>query len=134
LAAIEKLGVDDDLPMLAGGTMTDGANIVLGTGTGTQIGTAASQKLGFWGATPGIQPSGASQAAIGALTVATLTDSTGGTASTTLASISDTPTKNAIASLAAQHANAITDLTSLKTLLNQIRSDLVARGILKGSA
>jgi hypothetical protein len=32
-------------------------NFVLGTGTGTEIGTAANQKLGFWGATPVVQES-----------------------------------------------------------------------------
>jgi hypothetical protein len=44
----------DALPYLplSGGTLGDGANIALGTTTGTQIGTASSQKLGFWGATP----------------------------------------------------------------------------------
>jgi hypothetical protein len=35
--------------------MSDGANMVFGTTTGTQIGTAASQKLGFYGKTPVIQ-------------------------------------------------------------------------------
>lgn len=43
---------------LAGGTMTDGANIVVGTSTGTKIGTATSQKLGFYNSTPVIQQSG----------------------------------------------------------------------------
>lgn len=37
-------------------TLGEGDNIVLGTSTGTQIGTAASQMLGFYGATPIIQP------------------------------------------------------------------------------
>ena len=41
---------------LAGGTLADGANVVLGTSTGTQIGTATSQKLGFFGKTPAVQP------------------------------------------------------------------------------
>lgn len=40
---------------LAGGTLTDGANIALGTTTGTQIGTATTQKLAFFGATPVVQ-------------------------------------------------------------------------------
>lgn len=40
---------------LAGGTMTDGANIAVGTTTGTKIGTSTSQKLGFFNATPIIQ-------------------------------------------------------------------------------
>jgi parallel beta-helix repeat protein len=38
-------------------TMTDAKNIVLGSTTGTKIGTATTQKLGFYNATPVIQPS-----------------------------------------------------------------------------
>ncbi|MDE2101004.1 MAG: hypothetical protein KGL39_27405 [Patescibacteria group bacterium] len=41
---------------LAGGTLTDGANIALGSTTGTKLGTASTQKLGFFGATPVVQP------------------------------------------------------------------------------
>lgn len=37
-------------------TISDAINIVLNTTTGTKIGTATSQKLGFWNATPVIQP------------------------------------------------------------------------------
>jgi hypothetical protein len=39
----------------AGLTISEGENIALGTTTGTQIGTAASQKLGFYGKTPVVQ-------------------------------------------------------------------------------
>lgn len=42
--------------------MVDG-NLVLGTTTGTKIGTATSQKLGFWNATPVVQPTTAVVAA-----------------------------------------------------------------------
>lgn len=39
-------------------TLASGANWVLdGAGSGTKLGTAASQKLGFWNATPVIQQS-----------------------------------------------------------------------------
>lgn len=38
-------------------TITDAKNIVINTTTGTKIGTAASQKIGLWGATPVIQQS-----------------------------------------------------------------------------
>jgi hypothetical protein len=38
------------------GSIVDGVNWTFGTSTGTQIGTATSQKLGFYGATPVIQP------------------------------------------------------------------------------
>lgn len=37
--------------------MSEGANVSAGTTTGTRIGTAATQKLGFWNATPVVQPS-----------------------------------------------------------------------------
>ena len=38
------------------GSFADGVNLTFGTSTGTQIGTAASQKLGFFGKTPVVQP------------------------------------------------------------------------------
>ncbi|WP_165221961.1 hypothetical protein [Aquisphaera insulae] len=41
---------------LAGGTLVDGAGLTLGATTGTQIGTASGQKLGFWGAAPVVRP------------------------------------------------------------------------------
>lgn len=47
----------------AGGTITDGGNIALGETTGTQIGTASTQKLGFLGATPIVRASTPSAAA-----------------------------------------------------------------------
>src|SRR5208282_448460 len=36
-------------------TIADAGNVVLGSTTGTQIGTATTQKLGFYGATPVVQ-------------------------------------------------------------------------------
>ncbi|MBI1856896.1 hypothetical protein HY003_01905 [Candidatus Saccharibacteria bacterium] len=36
-------------------TMSDAKNLILGTGTGTKIGTATTQKLGFYNATPIVQ-------------------------------------------------------------------------------
>lgn len=38
-------------------TMAEGANLVAGTTTGTKIGTATTQKLGFYNATPVVRPS-----------------------------------------------------------------------------
>jgi hypothetical protein len=38
------------------GSFVDGVNLAVGTTTGTQIGTASSQKLGFFGKTPIVQP------------------------------------------------------------------------------
>lgn len=37
-------------------TLADAINIVVNSTTGTQIATASSQKLGFWGKTPAVQP------------------------------------------------------------------------------
>ena len=39
-------------------TLADTVNIVLNTTTGTKIGTATSQKLGFFNATPVVQQTG----------------------------------------------------------------------------
>ena len=47
-----------DSPTFAGLTISDTGNIVLATGTGTKIGTATGQKLGFYNATPVIQQAG----------------------------------------------------------------------------
>lgn len=42
--------------IVAGLTMTDAKNIVVGSTTGTKIGTATTQKIGFFNATPVVQP------------------------------------------------------------------------------
>jgi hypothetical protein len=47
-------------PVLGGASVTDATNIVLGTTTGTQIGTGSTQKIGFFGATPVAQQAAAS--------------------------------------------------------------------------
>jgi len=49
----------------AGGNITiaDTKNIIVNATTGTQVGTATTQKLGFWGAAPIVQPASADQAA-----------------------------------------------------------------------
>lgn len=44
-------------------TLDDNRQIVLGTTTGTKLGTTSSQKLGFWNATPIVQPTTAVAAA-----------------------------------------------------------------------
>lgn len=38
------------------GSIADGANFTFGTTTGTEIGTGATQKIGFYGASPIVQP------------------------------------------------------------------------------
>jgi len=84
----------------------EGINIGVGTSTGTKIGLSTSGKLGFFGATPIIQPSGSAQAAAPA----------GGTG--TAAGGWDT----------AAHRN------SAIATINALRQALVDLGIIKGSA
>lgn len=124
-------------------TMPDAGNVVTNGTTGTKIGTATTQKIGFWNATPIVQPAGAGQAAAAAATQETLTDSTGGTASTTLAAITAgaeyaqadaTAIKNALASLAARLAEVKADIAAEKVLTAALRTALVNAGIIKGAA
>lgn len=115
-------------------TFDEAKNLIVGTTTGSKIGTSVSQKLGFWNATPVIQQASANQAALTAQSQTSLTDNSGGSASTTLASISDTATKNAVASLAAELALIKTDVAGIYTLLTAMRTALVNTGMMKGAA
>jgi hypothetical protein len=99
------------------GSLTLGNNdVVAGTGAGTKIATATSQKLGFYNATPIVQPAAANQAA--------LTNSTGGTADGTLAAVSGT----------GDDTDINNNFTELHVLLNEIRTALVNLGLIKGAA
>lgn len=90
-------------------TFANSVNLAFNTLTGSQIATATSQKIGFWGKTPIIQPASANQAAL-SLDV----DVTG----------LDTVDKAAIN----------TNFTNIQTLVNQLRTDLVNAGLIKGAA
>jgi hypothetical protein len=58
---------------LSGGPLlADGQNFSVGTSTGSIIAAGASQKLGFWGKTPVVQPSGTAAAATDLATALTL--------------------------------------------------------------
>lgn len=84
---------------------------------GNNLGQSATDKVGFYGVTPVVQPTAAAQAAV--------TDSSGGTAAaatgilTITATYNSTIIANAIATIAAQ--------------TNAIRTALVNTGIMKGS-
>jgi hypothetical protein len=128
---------------LKGDCVRAAKNNALDASVGTKIGTNANQLLGFWNATPVAQPAAAAQAAAAAQTQGTLTDSTGGSASTTLAAITAgaaydqadlTAIKNAIASMAAQLALIKTDVANIKTLQDATRTALVDTGLIKGAA
>ena len=82
----------------------DGRNIQFGLTTGTKFGTSTSQKIGFYNTTPVIQPVGASQAAVS------------GTADATYS------------------ANEVTLINDIVTLVNALRTALVAEGLIKGAA
>lgn len=97
-------------------TPLDGAIVSTGTTTGYQLGSAASDKLAFWGKTPIVQPSGANQGA--------LTDSTTGTAGFTLSDV------GIVFSQAAINSN----FASLARLVDNIRTALVNTGVFKGAA
>lgn len=46
-------------------TIADGNNVIINTTIGTKLGTGATQKLGFWNATPVVQPTAVADAAGG---------------------------------------------------------------------
>jgi hypothetical protein len=100
-------------------SLSDSVSVATGTSSGTRIGTATSQKIGFWNATPVVQPASAVQAAI--------TDSTGGTS--TGATLVNVDTAG-VADVAKVNSN----FAVLVALVNQLRSDMVSVGLIKGSA
>lgn len=96
-----------DIPaptIVASTTLAEGANLATGTATGSQIATSASQKLGFYGTTPIVQRTSASQAAV-------------------------VTTPAALVSYGYTQSQA----DGIVTLLNEIRAALVAVGLIKGS-
>lgn len=115
-------------------------NLITDTTTGTKIGTATTQKLGFWNATPIVQPSAFTQTfstaskTHAALTSATLTDSTTGTADTTVADVGaafdQTTLNNNFADIIAQVNALRVDVDNTKQVLNAVIDDGQAVGLL----
>jgi hypothetical protein len=120
----------------AGVTITD-VDIVLGTTTGTKIGTATSQKLGFYNATPIVQPSAYTQTYATAdkthanPTAAALTVTDGaGTNDGTIGAITDNAsTIAAVQELADQINKLVADQADTKQLINSIIDDLQTLGL-----
>lgn len=124
-------------------TMGDADNIVVNATTGTKIGTATTQKIGFYNATPVVQPSAYTQTFAtankthAARTAVALTDNTAGTANTTLQALADGTTyandvaaiRNNFADLAASNNAIIVDLADTAELLNSVIDDLQALGL-----
>lgn len=80
-----------------------------GTDPSIKILSSTAHKLGFWNATPIVQPASANQAAL--------------SLDVTLTGV-DTIDRGAVE----------TNFSSIQTLVNQLRSDLVSAGLIKGSA
>ena len=114
--------------------ITDAKNIVLGTTTGTKIGTSASQKLGFFNVTPVVRPAAFTQTY--STTTGTHANVTA-TAPATTAAVTTASGRYGYASLT--QANAITvgltaniaDVLVVKKVLNKIIDDLQALGLLQ---
>ena len=109
LGLLAASGTDTTFYKDADQTLTDGVDISVGTSSGTKIGTAVGQKIGFWNVTPVIQPTSGDQAVIGAFEA-----------------IGNTATTNASSSIT-------NNFNTVKTLVNRLRLDLIAVGIIKGS-
>ncbi len=138
-----------NLSVRAGAKDGAGTNGILALGdTNTSAVTVAASgtKIGAFGVTPVVRPTALTQTYATAATTlanntsATLTDSSTGAASTTIAVITQagtagsadiTPTKNAIASLTAQINALQADLLNTKQFLNQAVDQLQALGWLQ---
>lgn len=106
-------------------TILDGSNVVLGTGTGTKIGTATSQKLGFFDAAPVVQPADAAQAAV------TIVNEDGDIGSLTF---SATPTQGEVEALRDECEILADDVRNLAALVHALRTAGVNLGLWKGAA
>lgn len=98
-----------------------------GRSDGTVLGQSSSELVGFWGATPVVQPSGASQSAVSTATITAVSTATPitsgyGYSTTALAEAMQTAVND-----------TVTRVTALTTLVNQLRSDLVTAGIIAGA-
>lgn len=82
-----------------------------GNDDGTSLGQSTSEKVSLYGVTPVVQPSSASQAAVTATALGTIDFTSATEAATVVAAVNE-----------------------LKVLANQIRSDLVNLGAIKGSS
>lgn len=119
---------------LAGGALADGANVALGSTVGTKIGTATTQMLGFWNATPVARPGSYVQTYttntrnLGAYTAApastVYTGLASGQAGTPYAQASD------LNSLRAAYENLRIFSENTTQVLNALVNDLKAMGLL----
>jgi len=98
---------------------------------GTCLGQSSSTKIGFYGTTPVDQAATASEAAVTQTALSAIATCTFSAAYTGMwAFASSTVAKT----IPARLNQCVTDITALTVLVNQLRTDLVACGLIKGSA
>lgn len=124
-------------------TMGDAKNIILNTTTGTKIGTATTQKLGFFNATPVVQPSAYTQTYSttdkthsNPTATALVLTAMGGTADGTLVDVGNTMSGDVSAAIEENFKECgtainalIVDLADVKALVNSVIDDLQALGL-----
>ena len=119
---------DGQVTANAGLSIADAQDIALATGTGTIIATAVTQKLGFWGVTPVIQPVSADQGDQGTMTTAGANPTASGAGLTDLnATFNNVEVEADLKALQE-------DIAALDVLLTAVRTALVDTGIMKGAA
>lgn len=101
----------------------------VGGGSPAQIGAASTDYVGFYGATPVVRPSGANQGAVATTAITTAVS----TAATSTSPYGYATSTQADAIVAAVNS-LISRVSATDTLVNQIRSDLVTLGLIKGAA
>lgn len=94
-------------------TFADKLDFVFGTGTGTKIGTASTQLLGFWNATPVDQPAA----------ITSLTDNTGATANDTIENVPAASGDGGGLAGVSAAANVAT-VSSVNTALTAVENDI----------
>ena len=105
--------------------LQDGANLALGTATGSKFGTAANQKLGLWGVTPVVQPAHANQAAV---VLGNSDNEIGGL------TFSASPTQAECQALRDKCEELADDVRTLSVLVHAMRTALISFGAIKRSA
>ena len=129
LARSGTLGTTNIASFLAGSvTLADPYDIVLGTTTGTKIGTATTQKLGFWNTAP------VARAAAYTQTYATATRTHANITATTPSAYAAGANGYSTGAKAQEvHAAVVahqTDIANVKQVLNQVIDDLQLYGLL----
>lgn len=119
LSNVAALDIDGDL------TLADAKNVIVNSTTGTKLATATAQKLGFWNATPIVQPAGSSQAAV---TLGNTDNEIGGLA------IGAAYSQTEVQALRDKCEELADDVRNLSTLVDALRTALVDTGLIKGAA